>query len=264
MIRIETPKGTYEVDTDDRELAISHVRKHMGLDMSKFQKPANNMYADASDTVNDASSFAEQRGIQNLKGTSAITGKSQEEPLVSHEQGTEGLLPKIGKAIKQLPSDFKKAGDEYVSSFQRPDGLFDPTAITKEVIGNLSPASPAPVLGSLKVKGYHGGRTVIESFDKKMISSNTGEGWLGKGFYFSPHADVAPSYGPITTEAEITLKNPFYFPDDVNPIKFVKEMGGSEKFTEWVKSKGHDGIVSESLLHQIIAFEPEQIKTLKK
>lgn len=32
MIVIETPKGKYEVDTDDRELAISHVRKHMGVE----------------------------------------------------------------------------------------------------------------------------------------------------------------------------------------------------------------------------------------
>ena len=111
---------------------------------------------------------------------------------------------------------------------------------------------------------YHGGGEVVEKFDKKMIGKSTGDGWLGEGFYFTPHADVAPSYGGKTTQIVADLKNPFRFPDDVNPIKFVKEHGGSKPFTEWVKKQGHDGVISDSVLHQTVVFEPSQIKTTKQ
>jgi hypothetical protein len=111
--------------------------------------------------------------------------------------------------------------------------------------------------------GFHGSDVVIDSFDKAFIGASTGTGWLGEGFYFSPYEDAARSYGHVITEATIHFENPYRFPDDVNPIRFVKEHGGAERFTRWVKKQGHDGIISEAVLHQIVAFEPEQIEVLE-
>lgn len=117
--------------------------------------------------------------------------------------------------------------------------------------------------GPSVIRGYHGGPSEISSFEKSMVGSSTGEGWLGEGFYFSPHADVAKSYGSKTTVADLTLKNPFRFPDDVNPIKFVKEHGGPKAFTRWVKSQGYDGIISGNTIHQIVVFEPDQVRVVR-
>ncbi|HKI60830.1 MAG TPA: hypothetical protein VKA31_00915, partial [Mariprofundaceae bacterium] len=108
---------------------------------------------------------------------------------------------------------------------------------------------------------YHGTRKDIEQFRKESIGSATGEGWLGEGFYFSPHEDVAAAYGPNVVSAYLSIKNPFYFPENVNPIRFVEEKGGSQVFTDWVKAQGHDGIISTRVLVQTVAFDPTQIKS---
>jgi hypothetical protein len=107
---------------------------------------------------------------------------------------------------------------------------------------------------------FHGTNKLFTSFDEKSVGSNTGEGWLGNGFYFSHHRDAAESYGITVIEAVLAIERPFEFPPGVNPIRFVREKGGAEAFTDWVKAQGHDGIVSREVLHQVVAFSPEQIQ----
>jgi hypothetical protein len=119
---------------------------------------------------------------------------------------------------------------------------------------------------------YHGTHADLENFrfDPARIGSSTDEGWLGRGFYFTPHRDVALSYGRNTLAVRLTIRSPFIFPDDSNPIRFINNMFGkqedkrikSEKFTKWVKEQGHDGVVSTSLLHQVCVFDPSQIEIL--
>ena len=113
--------------------------------------------------------------------------------------------------------------------------------------------------GSIALTGYHGTNKEFAEFDVTKAGESTGEGWLGNGIYFSPHEDVAPAYGKHTKKAIVTLINPFIFPEDVNPIKFVKEHGGPTEFTKWVKDQGYDGIISDRVLHQVVAFDTSQI-----
>jgi len=59
---------------------------------------------------------------------------------------------------------------------------------------------------------FHGTNKPFTSFDEKSVGSNTGEGWLGNGFYFSPHRDAAESYGSTVIEAVLAIERPFEFP----------------------------------------------------
>jgi len=109
--------------------------------------------------------------------------------------------------------------------------------------------------------GYHGGKKEIDVVDPTKFSGRSGEGWLGIGFYSAPAEDTAASYGSKITKVKITLKNPFVFPENTNPIKYVKEQGGPAKFTEKLKEKGYDGVISKNVLRQIVAFYPESVST---
>lgn len=108
---------------------------------------------------------------------------------------------------------------------------------------------------------YHGTKKDFSKFDPNLIGSGTDEGWLGKGFNFTPYPDVAEAYGNYIMPVYVRMKNPFRFPEDINPIKFVNEKGGSEGFTKWLKENGYDGVISDRVLHQTVVTDPKNIRS---
>ena len=108
---------------------------------------------------------------------------------------------------------------------------------------------------------YHGTNAEFDTFDPSKFGQ-TDEGWLGRGFYFSPDESAAQAYGRNVMPAHLSMQNPFRFPEDANPIRYVKDMGGREAFTNMLREQGYDGAISDSLLHQYMVLEPTQIKSI--
>jgi len=141
--------------------------------------------------------------------------------------------------------------------------VFDPTQI-KSATGNRGTFDPGdPDIrhrpDAEGVTMFHGTDAEFDNFDPAKSGSNTGDGWLGNGIYFTADRSAAQAYGKRVVEAEVKLSNPFRFPEGVNPIKFVSEHGGAEKFTAWVKENGHDGVISDRILKQTVVFDPKDV-----
>lgn len=126
-----------------------------------------------------------------------------------------------------------------------------------------------------------GGFTI---FDENKIGSNTDGGWYGKGFYFTNDKDYANFYarGGEIYETYLNIENPYYPTSDTisdgivtfaKPFKEdlmerfpeLKEKYGtkenitSEIVTEFLKSKGYDGVIAGD---EFIAFNSNQIKNI--
>ena len=126
-----------------------------------------------------------------------------------------------------------------------------------------------------------GGFTI---FDENKIGSNTDGGWYGKGFYFTNDKDYANFYarGGEIYETYLNIENPYYPTSDTisdgivtfaKPFKEdlmerfpeLKEKYGtkenitSEIVTEFLKSKGYDGVIAGD---EFVAFNSEQIKNV--
>ena len=108
-------------------------------------------------------------------------------------------------------------------------------------------------------------------FDKGKIGSTTDYGAFGLGFYFSPSDFGAWNYGQNMIEAFLNIKNPLVL-NSYNAFDIKEPFYGenykwgkkqSEKFTEWVKENGHDGVHYDydGKHDEMIAFEPNQIKS---
>ena len=110
---------------------------------------------------------------------------------------------------------------------------------------------------------YHGTGTNFDTFDKEKA----GNGWLGKGFYFTPDKDVARSFGKNIKENYINVKNPFVV-EGHNPTDVYSEItarypeANEFNMSEVLANHGHDGIQFNhwDKGEMITAFEPNQIK----
>ena len=110
---------------------------------------------------------------------------------------------------------------------------------------------------------YHGTGANFDAFDKEKA----GNGWLGKGFYFTPDKDVARSFGKKIKENYINVKNPFvvegHNPTDVYSEITAKYPEANEfNMSEVLANHGYDGIQFNhwDKGEMITAFEPNQIK----
>lgn len=158
-----------------------------------------------------------------------------------------------------LQAQMKKLGYDKVGTDEF-NAIWQKSEDVKNRHGGMPPVvKTEPVV----TRAFHGGKTKITKFDEGKIGSDRGDGWLGEGFYFSPDESAAKAYGDEVTIVDVTLSNPFRFPDGVNPIKFVEEKGGSKAFTKWAKEQGHDGVISDRILNQVVAFDGEQVKTIR-
>ena len=110
---------------------------------------------------------------------------------------------------------------------------------------------------------YHGTGANFDTFDK----DKAGNGWLGKGFYFTPDKDVARSFGKNIKENYINVKNPFvvegHNPTDIYTEITTKYPEANEfNMAEVLANHGHDGVQFNhwDKGEMITAFEPNQIK----
>lgn len=87
-------------------------------------------------------------------------------------------------------------------------------------------------------RAVHGGDRFIASFD----TSHTGQGvdQYGSGFYFAQRSDTALQYGPILTEATITLNDPIILNAD----------------PEREQDSIHDVMLSDDLTRQLLKAHP--------
>lgn len=110
---------------------------------------------------------------------------------------------------------------------------------------------------------YHGTGANFDTFDKEKA----GNGWLGKGFYFTPGKDVARDFGKNIKENYINVKNPFvvegHNPTDIYTEITTKYPEANEfNMAEVLANHGYDGIQFNhwDKGEMITAFEPNQIK----
>ncbi|MEE0969940.1 MAG: LPD38 domain-containing protein [Clostridia bacterium] len=111
----------------------------------------------------------------------------------------------------------------------------------------------------------------FNEFSKEKIGSTTDYGAFGLGFYFSPSDFGAWNYGYNMIEAFLNLKNPLVLNNsnafDVKEPFYGKDYkwgkSESEKFTEWIKENGYDGVHYDydGKHDEMVAFEPNQIKS---
>jgi hypothetical protein len=124
---------------------------------------------------------------------------------------------------------------------------------------------------------YHGTNKDFNIFDKKMRGSNRDSGIFGKGFYYSSNKKSANSYGKNIKELYLSILNPFYINDfqtkqeladyldiDESIISkggccFIVQAPFSGIFSEGIKEKGHDGVITKD--GEYVVFEPTQIKS---
>lgn len=110
---------------------------------------------------------------------------------------------------------------------------------------------------------YHGTGANFDAFDKEKV----GNGWLGKGFYFTPDKDVARSFGKNIKENYINVKNPFVV-EGHNPTDVYSEItarypeANEFNMSEVLANHGYDGIQFNhwDKGEMITAFEPNQVK----
>ena len=143
---------------------------------------------------------------------------------------------------------------------------------------------------------YHGAASGFTEFKKKNIGARD-PGFFGSGFYFAPDEDSAQGYADSASEADggtksgevidayVSLKNPFIwdmepgdgakatraalakFGVDRSSVRGDSAALGSpderKRFNSAVRSAGHDGVIvrDEDGIREVVAFEPEQIKS---
>jgi len=126
---------------------------------------------------------------------------------------------------------------------------------------------------------YHGTRGNIESFDLNKFGQ-TDFGFYGIGIYSSANQQSANSYAVWDTSGKkkivkganvlplySSLQNPYFWPKDKSIANSIEE---SKSITEDLKSQGYDGVVisqsfdkhkDTSKFYEVVAFNPEQVKS---
>lgn len=125
---------------------------------------------------------------------------------------------------------------------------------------------------------YHGTESMFDTFDKRKISSNTGNfGMYGKGFYFSDMESTAKYYANfhgksgIVMPVYLRMAKPLYESDYKKDPEYKKarekdgnddlgRMKNTAKYIEKIsKQNGNDGVIS--INGEFVVFEPNQIKS---
>lgn len=144
---------------------------------------------------------------------------------------------------------------------------------------------------------YHGSDAKFEEFDLEKFGQ-TDSGTKGKGFYFTQRQKVAKHYGKNVISAYLKIENPFYlsnktirnvvfdfykYMDLPTPYDMPTEESAyqkiynySEEFTQYLKTKGFDGVIdiraaekytkeegfeNVDRFGEIMVFDPNQIKS---
>lgn len=132
---------------------------------------------------------------------------------------------------------------------------------------------------------YHGTADVIHEFDLDHPNRKD-TGWLGTGVYLTTSTDIAGSYanlkagssGPQILPLFARVENPYHATlADKQRLQLISQRDGAEagreaanKWTEELKSKGHDGVIIEfkaSLVgkanasKEIVVFNPAGVKS---
>ena len=222
-------------------------------------------YLSEGDDINELLATVDRE----LRGDPVYAPQNVDQAMVERQQEAQDLID----YLNQQGYDLATMTNEEVKTALRTEALAEPEEdmVEYDQAGDLITDSPAfrEWFGDSKVVDengdplvvYHGTNAeMIEAFDLDR-QGQTDKGWLGVGMYFTPYSDAAAAYGKVTMPVFLSIKNPYRFPAEVNPVKFVNDKGGPAAFTDWVKAQGHDGIVSDSVLVQIVAFEPTQIKS---
>jgi hypothetical protein len=138
---------------------------------------------------------------------------------------------------------------------------------------------------------YHGTNMEFDSFNDEKIGMNGNNGFVGRGFYFSPDKSLASAYGHVIS-VFLSLQNPF---DLTKPLikddaKFWGEISQTYAFeegddpysvynalsysvpddpeisqfiTDGMLNAGYDGIIVKGRsVNEIVAFRPTQIKSI--
>ena len=100
-------------------------------------------------------------------------------------------------------------------------------------------------------------------------SKFTKDDMLGDVMFFADKEETAKMYGKTAKEAFVDIKKPFVIsektPDDIGQVALVRSYGGKEKFRQYLKDNGYDGIIIEKGYgNEILAFDKKQIKTKKE
>jgi hypothetical protein len=252
--------------------------------------------------TNDIRSFLRQKYSPELSRQDALTPRpatmQASNPSLATRAGTaigEGLnssgiisdrfgAQQIGKNVTSIGEFLPgigdaAAGDEFGRALKQGDNF----GMAMGALGAI------PLVGDAAKKGvktfYHGTNNNFTEFDKKKIGSSSDPGIRGRGFYFSPDAKTASSYGDNLKSVELKYNNPIdlqsfnsaedlaeYLDFPAKEIKFrVDQLPSglfksvstkpdmSGQFTSAIKEKGHDAIIHGK---ETIVFEPSQIKTL--
>jgi hypothetical protein len=125
---------------------------------------------------------------------------------------------------------------------------------------------------------YHGTQGDVAAFDPVRFGEND-DGWYGRGVYLTASKSMAEAYagwsevdgsapnGGNVMPVYLAIQNPYFYPSD-KAIPSLSE--GSVEFTERLKEQGYDGVFvqnphsegDESKFFEIVAFRPEQIKSV--
>ena len=111
---------------------------------------------------------------------------------------------------------------------------------------------------------YHGSKSKFTTFDKGRQK----DGWLGKGFYFTPNKNVAKGFGKSVSHSFINIKYPFEVkgqsPSDVI-TEVNQKYGGAlgDQIQDILFNNGYDGVIFNHWDTGVIlsTFEPNQIKS---
>ncbi|NBI43228.1 hypothetical protein GVX76_06960 [[Haemophilus] felis] len=113
---------------------------------------------------------------------------------------------------------------------------------------------------------HHGSKSKFFSFDK----GKQGNGWLAKGFYFTPNKDYAKTYGRSVNAVFLKSQNPFLTKGDSPDATYseVKNRYSPDQaletdFTDTMRKNGHDGAyLNHWDVGEIYSvFNPNQIKS---
>jgi len=117
------------------------------------------------------------------------------------------------------------------------------------------------------IKAFHGSPAKqIGKFDSSKIGSNVDPGMQGEGFYFAPSSKGAKVYGENVESYLIKLENPYIHQDSFYSL--TEKLNKSPKeLTQWLKGKGHDGVIAkdgEGNILEYLVFDSKNVNSKGK
>jgi len=197
--------------------------------------------------------------------------------------GRTGILGALARTAERGVERAAKAAKP-IESVVQVSTIKMPKAAQEVVSDAERAANLAKFLEKSKVQQrlYHGTRTSFNEF-KHGEGKDTDFGRFGRGFYFTPDADLASAYTRNETGGNImpvflSIKNPYMFKGSESQELLRKFGGGpepthmfSEEGKKWAESvreglekMGYDGYMDATdpkYAKEIVAFQPNQIKS---